>query len=314
MAENPDGSEVNTSQDMVAQGASNIVAGLFGGIPVGASIGQTAMNISNGAKTRMSGIFTGLWMLVIVLFLAPLVEQIPIAAITVLIVLSGFSSVNFKDLQSILHGDWISIISFVVTLLGVVFLDIPTAVLIGVIVSSLMVFFHSANNAVVSRIMISDDDKLIEQEVPETMFEGEIMVLQITGNLYFTGAKALEDDLPDIGDVKNPVVILNLRGTNQMGSTLIDVIDRYSDALYDNGGKLYLTGLDLQQFELLESSHKLDRGIDIEVYKETPIIGEATIQAYKEAKKWLKDKQIQEFKEMKEEIDQALAEKDQETD
>ena len=151
MSENEDGS-VDTSQDMLAQGAANIASGLFRGIPVGASIGMTALNLSNGAKTKLSGVLTGLWMLLIVLFLAPLIEQIPIPAITVLIVLSGFSSVNFKDIRSIFNNDWISILSFSVTILGIIFLDIPTAILIGLVTSIILTFIDTSNHIEASGI------------------------------------------------------------------------------------------------------------------------------------------------------------------
>ena len=61
--ENPDGSPVNPSRDMVAQGVANAASGLFSGIPAGGSVGQTALNVSVGAQSRWAGVLGGVWML-----------------------------------------------------------------------------------------------------------------------------------------------------------------------------------------------------------------------------------------------------------
>ena len=59
---NPDGSPINPSRDMVAQGVGNMLSGVLAGIPAGGSVGQTALNVSVGAQSRWSGVFGGIWM------------------------------------------------------------------------------------------------------------------------------------------------------------------------------------------------------------------------------------------------------------
>ena len=123
--------------------------------------------------------------------------------------------------------------------------------------------------------------------IPETLTEGEPAIIQIMGDYYFAGANSLDQILPEVGQTKNPVVILNFRGSTQMGSTLINVLDGYAEDLHNNFGKLYLTGLYPEQIKYLKESNKVKNGMDIEIFERTDTIGETTIQAYDHALTWL---------------------------
>ena len=93
--ENPDGSPINPSRDMLAQGAANVASGLLSGIPAGGSVGQTALNVSVGARSRWAGVLGGVWMLVIVLLVPGLVGQVPMAVLAALMILAGISAIDF---------------------------------------------------------------------------------------------------------------------------------------------------------------------------------------------------------------------------
>ena len=84
--ENPDGSPVNPSRDMVAQGVANVASGLLSGIPAGGSVGQTALNVRVNARSRWAGVFGGVWMLIFVLLLPELVGQVPMAVLGALMI------------------------------------------------------------------------------------------------------------------------------------------------------------------------------------------------------------------------------------
>jgi SulP family sulfate permease len=96
--QNPDGRRVDPSRDMVAQGAANVACGLFSGIPAGGSVGQTALNVAVGARSRWAGILGGAWMLVIMLLLPGLVGQVPMSVLAALMILSVFSMISFPSL------------------------------------------------------------------------------------------------------------------------------------------------------------------------------------------------------------------------
>lgn len=296
MAENPDGSPVDPSRDMIAQGAANVGAGLFSGIPVGGSIGSTALNMTLGAKSRWAGILAGVWMLAIVLIFPGIVEQVPMPALTSLIMVAGFGAVNVKDSISILRSGWSAVLGFTVTLLSVLIFSIPVAVAVGVVLSILYFFVSSASDISV-KLQERDGDRIVEKELPETLPSNKLTTLSVEGSLFFAGAQTLKENLPRVGDAENPAVLLRLRNQSQMGATLIDILDDYAEDLKAAGGKLYLSGLDQDQLRYLRGSGKLEEQVEAEFFEETDVLGESTRQAVTHANEWLQDRQQPRIKE-----------------
>ncbi len=289
MAENPDGTPVDPSRDMIAQGAANVGAGLFSGIPVGGSIGSTALNMTLGAKSRWAGILAGVWMLAIVLIFPGIVEQVPMPALTSLIMVAGFGAVNVKDSLSILRSGWSAVLGFTVTLLSVLIFSIPVAVAVGVVLSILYFFVSSASDISV-KLQERDGDRIVEKELPETLPSNKLTTLSVEGSLFFAGAQTLKEHLPRVGDAQSPAVLLRLRNQSQMGATLIDILDEYAEDLEAAGGKLYLSGLDQDQLRYLRGSGKLEEQVEAEFFEETDVLGESTEMAVAHANEWLQDR------------------------
>lgn len=297
MAENPDGSPVDPSRDMIAQGAANVGVGLFSGIPVGASIGSTALNITLGATSRLAGILAGAWMLLIVLIFPTIVEQVPMPALTSLILVAGYGAVNVQDSLSILRSGWSAILGFTITLLSVLFFSIPIAVVTGVILSILFYFVTSASDIKLTHHKKNEQGMIEEADLPETLESNAATVFGVEGSLFFAGAQTLKEKLPTIGDAENPIVVIRMRNQSQMGATLIDILDDYAEDLKEAGGKLYLTGLDGDQLKYLRASGKLAEKEEAEFFQETNIIGESTQQAVDHANEWIKTRDVHRIKE-----------------
>lgn len=289
MAENPDGTPLDPSRDMIAQGAANVGAGLFSGIPVGGSIGSTALNITLGAQSRWAGILAGGWMLAIVLIFPGIVEQVPMPALTSLIMVAGFGAVNVKDSISILRSGWSAVLGFSVTLISVLVFSIPVAVAIGVVLSIIFYFVTAASDISVT-LQRKENGQIVEKELPEYLESNKLTVLSVEGSLFFAGAQTLNEKLPKVGDAENPVVLIRLRNQSQMGATLMDILDNYAEQLTAAGGKLYLSGLDSDQLKYLRSSGKLEENEEAEFFEETSVIGESTEIAASHANEWLQDR------------------------
>ncbi|MDQ0379891.1 bifunctional SulP family inorganic anion transporter/carbonic anhydrase [Amycolatopsis thermophila] len=130
------GPRANLDRELVGQGAANVVSGAFGGLPVAGVIVRSSTNVQSGARTRVSAILHGLWVLLFVAVLAGLLRNIPLAALAALLVHVGAKLVNpdhIKELRR--HGD---LPVYLVTLAGVVAIDLLTGVLIGVAVAALV--------------------------------------------------------------------------------------------------------------------------------------------------------------------------------
>jgi SulP family sulfate permease len=136
-----------SNRECVGQGVSNIVTGFFGGMGGCAMIGQSIINIRSGGRGRLSGIAAGTFLLIFILFASPLIERIPLAALTgvmFMVVLGTFEWSSFRILRKIPKSDAFVII--LVSVVTVVTHNLALAVISGVIVSALAYAWKSAHH------------------------------------------------------------------------------------------------------------------------------------------------------------------------
>ncbi|MFI7122051.1 SulP family inorganic anion transporter [Amycolatopsis sp. NPDC049868] len=127
------GKRANLDRELTGQGAANMVSGALGGLPVTGVIVRSSTNVNAGAKTRASAILHGVWVMVFVVVLSGLIQSIPLAALAGLLVYVGAKLVNPGHVRQVrTHGD---LYVYVVTLLGVVALDLRKGVLAGIALS-----------------------------------------------------------------------------------------------------------------------------------------------------------------------------------
>ncbi|HIC30561.1 MAG TPA: SulP family inorganic anion transporter, partial [Flavobacteriaceae bacterium] len=173
----------NSNRECLAQGGANIVTGLFGGMGGCAMIGQSLINIKGGGRGRLSGIFAAVMLLVFILFAAPLIERVPIAALVgvmFMVVIGTFAWSSFRIANKIPRTDLFVLI--LVSGLTVVF-DLAIAVIAGVIVSALAFAWENAKRIRARKRMKADGTKVYE----------------IWGPLFFGSISAFNEKF----DVKN---------------------------------------------------------------------------------------------------------------
>lgn len=285
--ENLDDSRISTSKDMTAQGAANIAAGAFSGLPVGASVGQTALNVSAGARTRWASIFSGVWMLVFVLVLAPVIEQVPMAVLGALMVFAGASSLRIGTMVSVLRTGPAPALGFLVTLIVSLVASVPMAVLAGVLLAMILHVVAAGGDVSVQLLSREENGRLRETEAPRTLPDGSVTVLSVRGDLFFAGAKELQENLPEVRGTMRPVVVMRMRGQRAVGATLIDVLNEYAEDLSEVGGRLYLAGVHKDVERQLTRSRKLALGDTVHIHGQTEVLGEATEAAVNTGRQWL---------------------------
>lgn len=285
--ENPDGRPVNPSRDMIAQGVANAASGLLSGIPAGGSVGQTALNVSVGARSRWAGIFGGLWMLAIVLLFPSLVGRVPMAVLAALMIQAGVSAINTREVRSIWKTGGAAPTAILVTFAATLVLSVPVAVAVGVGLTVILFLSSSASDVTVRELIQLPDGRTAETEPPKTLPSEEVTVLDVYGSLFFAGARTLREALPSLEGATRPAVVLRLRGRTRVGATLIEVLDDYADDLAEVGGRLYLSGVDEDVGEQLRDAGKLDMGGSVHVVPAGDVIGASTAQAASSASTWL---------------------------
>jgi len=152
----------SSNKECVAQGLSNVVTGFFGGMGGCAMIGQSIINVTSGARTRISGVCASLFLLFFILFGSSLIEQVPVAALVgvmFMVCYGTFEWTSFNILHRIPKKD--SFVLLLVTIMTVIF-DLAIAVIAGVIASALIFAWESATKIRVSQKTDKDGVKHYE--------------------------------------------------------------------------------------------------------------------------------------------------------
>jgi SulP family sulfate permease len=281
-APNPDGSRSSTNQDFTAQGVANVASGFFGGQPVGGSVGQTALNVSAGAVSRWAAIFSGIWMLVILVAFSKLVAEVAMPTLAAVLIYAAVGSLKPAEVLTILRTGATPLIAFAVTFVATLLLPVAVAVGIGVTVSLLLQLNQESVDLRVVRLRL-EDGHFIEEDVPQTLSDGDVVILDVYGSLFYAGARTLQRRLPDPAASDGAVVILRLRGRTTLGATFFTVIAGYARQLATRNGRLYLSGVDAEVTARWTQGGYAERAGKVRLYEASPQIGESTTQAFHDA-------------------------------
>jgi SulP family sulfate permease len=282
---NPGNARPNPNQDIIAQGAGNLASGFLRGIAVGGSVGQTALNVSVGGRTRWAAIWSGVWMLIILAAFSGLVAKLAVPPLGAILIFAAIGSLRPGEVATILRTGRVSQVVVITTFAATLFLPVAAAVGIGVALSLLLQLNQEAMDLAVVELIPRDDGRFEERKPPAVLTSFHVTVLDVYGSLLYAGARTLQARLPAPGDARSPVVVLRLRRRTSLGSTFVKVVADYADQLVDSGGRLYLSGLDPSLTEQLRRTGHVDG--PVHAFEATPIVGESTRAAYLDAGAWL---------------------------
>jgi SulP family sulfate permease len=285
---NPDGNYPDVSRDFTGQGAANAAAGLFQGMPLGGSVASTALNVSAGARSRWANVFAGLVIVVVVLLFSRAVGLVAMPAMAALLIVAGIQSIKKEEVLDVWDVGWGPRLVMLVTFALTLTLPVQYAVLAGVILSVLVYLVSSAQDVRLTEITPNPDGTYREQLAPAELPSNAVTILHAYGNLFYAGASRLEELLPSAKKAERPVVILRLRRSDRIASTLINVLEHYEEQLQACGGKLMLAGVGPQVKEQLDVTETTRDVLGSEnIFPATENIGEATRLAWAAAQAWL---------------------------
>ncbi|MDX1385000.1 MAG: SulP family inorganic anion transporter, partial [Thermoanaerobaculia bacterium] len=254
---NMTGIRLHSSVELVAQGFGNMLIPFFGGVPATAAIARTSVNIKSGGVTRIAPIVHGLALLAVALLFAPILERIPLAALSgVLLVtawrMNEWPAIRFFFAKRLRHA----IAAFVVTLSATVLLDLTQAIVIGFGLSTL-IFIAQISDLVVVRQSV-DPARL--EAAGHRLRDGEHAgaVYTVTGPLFFAAARKLLEEVEahDGGDAR---LILSMRGVPLVDATGLEVLHELLARQRRGGGALLLAGLQVRVEALLRRAGFLDQ-------------------------------------------------------
>ena len=188
VADNVTRTRHDSNRELIGQGIGNTIAGLFGGIAGAGATMRTLVNIRTGGKTRLSGMLHALLLLAIVLGLGPLAAQIPHAALAAILVKVGWDIIDWSYLKNAHRGPRWDLLLMAIVLGLTVFVDLITAVAVGVVLGSIAYVRQVAQaqiRAIVEMPPHLDSD---EEAALLARAEGRIHVFDFGGPLSFGAA------------------------------------------------------------------------------------------------------------------------------
>ena len=213
------------SKECLAQGAANTVTGFFGGMGGCAMIGQSMINVKSGGRTRLAGIAAALFLLSFILFAAPLIEQIPLAALVgvmFMVVIGTFAWNTFRIMRvSTKFAGFVTVLVTVVTVLE----DLAIAVVVGVIVSALHYAWQNAKRITAKSYTTPEGAK----------------VYQVIGPLFFGSADGFMELFTPKEDPG--VVIVDFAESRVADQTALSAIEGMAKKYLEEGKELHLRHL-----------------------------------------------------------------------
>ena len=284
---NPDGEYPDASKDFVGQGVANIAAGFFRGMPVGGSLSATSLVVSSGARSRWANIFAGLVIAVTVILFGGFIERLAMPALAGLLIVIGFQTLRLEEAEKVWKTGPMQQFVMTATFVGTLIMPLQYAVFLGVVLALFLFVVRQSNQMRLTEWEISDGGYPIEKPAPKELLPHRVVVLVPAGSLFFAAAPIFEEALPDTAHADRSVVILSLRGYDNVGSTFLTVLDHFIEDLKEHDSKLVLAELNDELWgQLVHTGHAHLLGRD-QVYVATERVAESIFIAFDDAQKWV---------------------------
>lgn len=237
-------SSANT--ELRAQGIGNMLAGLIGGLPMTSVIVRTSANINAGAKTKLSAMAHGLFLLVAVVSIPFLLNKIPMASLAAILIMIGLRLASVKTFKHMYHAGKYQFVPFIVTVIAVVFTDLLKGVGIGLAVS---IFF-----------LLKGNMRLAYFFKKEKHHEGETIHIDLAQEVSFLNKAAIKQTLAHLP--KNSMVVIDAANTVYIDYDVLEMIREFVNV----GSKDKNISVRLKNFK---KAYKMEDAVHVHSEKES---------------------------------------------
>lgn len=236
------------NKEAVAQGTANILSGLFSGMGGCAMLGQSLINISNGARARLSGIVAAVTLLLFIMFASAYIELVPMAALTglmIMVAIGTFEWASLKTLNKMPKSD--ILVMVLVTLVTIVLHNLALAVIVGVIIATLVFAWDNAKRIRARKSVDAEGVKHYE----------------IYGPLFFGSVAAFNDKFDVMNDPEE--VVIDFQESRVVDMSAIEALNKITERYMKVGKKVHLKHLSSDCRKLLKNADKI---IDVNVIED----------------------------------------------
>jgi SulP family sulfate permease len=286
----------DSDRELIGQGIGNMAAGFFGGIPGAGATMRSVANIKTGGRTPISGALHALVLLAVLLGLSPLAEKIPLAVLGGILFKVGIDIVDWRFLQHIAKAPRVDVLIMTVVLITTVFLDLITAVVVGIVLASLffvkrmadleLANLHFITDASASAPLLPEEAALLEQA------NGRILLIHVDGPMSFGSAKNMVrrlDSVKGFNTFSN--VVLDLSKVPSIDGTAALAVEDMLTIMKAHKQHLFFVGMQANVTSILDGlgvlshirpGHRFGNRLDalrkaaeiVEQQSENPLFGE----------------------------------------
>lgn len=250
------GDRHDSNTELIAQGAANIVTPMFGGIPATGAIARTMTNINNGGKTPVAGIIHAVVLLLILLFLMPLAQYIPMACLAGVLVIVSYNMSGWRTFKGLLKSPKSDVTVLLITFFLTVIFDLTIAIEVGLVIACVLFMKRVMETTEISVITDEiDPNKESDLEVHEDnlIIPDGVEVYEINGPYFFGIATKFEETMAQIGD-RPKVRIIRMRKVPFIDSTGINNLTNLCRMSQKEGITIVLSGVNEKVHKVLEKS------------------------------------------------------------
>ncbi|MGM9929060.1 MAG: SulP family inorganic anion transporter [Bacillus sp. (in: firmicutes)] len=253
VADGMTGTRHNSNRELVGQGVANMVAPLFGGIPVTGAIARTATNVKTGAQTRVAGVIHGVVVLLTLVLLAPYASLIPLASMAPVLMVVAWNMSERHEFMAVLKTKTGDSIVLMITFLLTVFVNLTVAVELGLLMAVILFVKRMSEVFRVNHVLPDIDSsfkKVSPNAVTESHYCPQISMFELEGSLFFGAAETFAYYVLDATNTKPKVVLLKMNKLIHLDTTGENNLKNIIIQFRKNDCKILISGLHGQPLDI----------------------------------------------------------------
>lgn len=245
------GVRLDANQELIAQGVGNVLLPFFGGIPATAAIARTSVAIKSGAKTRLTGVFHAIGLLISMFLLAPVMSQIPLAALAGVLMVTAWRMNEWESIRYIFsHKFKGAMLEFIATMLATILFDLTIAILIGVLIG--LIFLVSRLSFIEINYEDVDMDRMHVTDPILRERYSNAKVVYITGPMIFANTRNIEDIALRVAGYDT--VLFSMRGVSNIDISCAQTLRTLVEGLRAKGVDVAICGVTTHAMKMMDRS------------------------------------------------------------
>ncbi|MFA5057646.1 MAG: SulP family inorganic anion transporter, partial [Opitutaceae bacterium] len=248
------GQKIEPNQELAGMGVANIACGLFGAVPGSSSFARSAVNFQSGAVTQLSSMLSSVVVLGVLLFVTPVFDYIPVAALAAHLIRVGVKMINGHQIRVACRSTRSDAAVFAVTLGACLLLKLDTAIYVGIGVA-LALALQKTSTPLLVEYTFNESGNLAELTDPARRPHPSISIIHVEGELFFGAADLFQEQVRYVAEDDNiRVFVLRMKNARHLDASAVMALENLHDYLQKTGRHLLISGVNAEVERVVRNS------------------------------------------------------------